>query len=80
MPIEFDIKLKAKDLFRFNMYQTDPGFAQAPIFLPSSLVSSGEKVSYIVSFINKVCLSLYIFNRYFHSHAKFWKLTYRQLC
>lgn len=27
MPIEFDIKLKAKDMFRFNMYQTYTGFS-----------------------------------------------------
>ena len=27
MPIEFDIKLKAKDMFRFNMYQTYSGFS-----------------------------------------------------
>ena len=27
MPLEFDIKLKAKDMFRFNMYQTYSGFS-----------------------------------------------------
>ena len=27
MPIEFDIKLKTKDMFRFNMYQTYTGFS-----------------------------------------------------
>ena len=27
MPIEFDVKLKAKDIFRFNMYQTYTGFS-----------------------------------------------------
>lgn len=27
MPIEFDIKLKAKDIFRFNLYQTYTGFS-----------------------------------------------------
>lgn len=27
MPLEFDIKLEAKDMFRFNMYQTYSGFS-----------------------------------------------------
>lgn len=27
MPLEFDIKLKARDMFRFNMYQTYTGFS-----------------------------------------------------
>lgn len=27
MPLEFDIKLQAKDMFRFNMYQTYTGFS-----------------------------------------------------
>lgn len=27
MPIEYDIKLEAKDMFRFNMYQTYSGFS-----------------------------------------------------
>ena len=26
MPIEFDIKLQPKDMYRFNMYQTYSGF------------------------------------------------------
>ena len=61
MPIEFDIKLKSKDMFRFNMYQTYTGFSGLSSILFSVLLfglagytfytSGGEALSKILIYI-----------------------------
>lgn len=58
MPIEFDVDLKAEDMFRFNMYQTYTGFSGIVSILLSVLIfgmaiyTYGEvSISYTVMYV-----------------------------
>ena len=58
MPIEFDINLKAKDMFRFNMHQTYTGFngflsifASIILFVAAGYTYGNVPVSYTVMYV-----------------------------